>query len=76
VRSLQASKVHPEGEPNYSELQVMKSPAGWYVGTVYHGEFGDEPGSRDSEYYVTKEAAERCLERFEAGNVVGYRLNP
>jgi len=46
----------------YSDLQVMQSAAGYYVGTIYTGEDGfKEPGSRDSDYFSTREEAERFL---------------
>ena len=38
----------------YTDLQVLKSAAGWYIGTMFwNEEFGGfwEPGSRDSGYY-------------------------
>lgn len=56
-------------EPGYSDLQVMKSAAGYYIGTSYamhddDGEFiGHTPGSRDSvEYYATEAEAQHALE--------------
>ena len=36
----------PEG--TYSDLRILRSPAGWYIGTVVQ-ETG-EPGSRDTCY--------------------------
>lgn len=47
----------------YSELQVLSSAAGYYVGTTYTDpEDGfTEPGSRDSDYFRTHEEAERYL---------------
>ena len=51
---------------NYSEMKVMKSGAGYYVGTVYHNPEGfDEPGSRDSDYFRTKAQAEAYLKAIE-----------
>lgn len=47
----------------YSDLQVLLSPAGYYIGTMYNnyddnGKFlFEEPGSRDSDYFETKEEA-------------------
>lgn len=47
----------------YSPLQVLRSAAGYYIGTVYHNEDGfDEPGSRDSEYFATAEEAQHALD--------------
>lgn len=36
---------------NYSELQVLKSGAGYYIGTLYNEGNFIEPGSRDSTYF-------------------------
>lgn len=55
-------------ETCYSDLQVLRSAAGWYIGTTYtHDENSDtpglvEPGSRDSEYFPTMESAALALE--------------
>jgi hypothetical protein len=58
-----ADYIEPHRKPGYSALQVMKSAAGYYVGTTYTDEDGFQgPGSRDSGYFPTKEAAERFLE--------------
>lgn len=67
----------------YSDLRVLQSCAGYYLGTVYE-EFDAsgnlvwcEPGSRDSGYYATKEAAEADLKALETdSNAVGLRLVP
>lgn len=66
VRDLDCIK--PEDKKNYSDLQVLESGAGFYIGTTYqHPEDSEfpgmvEPGSRDSyEYYRTKELAEEAL---------------
>ena len=59
----------PVGE--YSPLQVMKSAAGYYVGTFFMDvlvEGGKPflvPGSRDSGYFLTFEEAEAYLEYFK-----------
>lgn len=54
----------PDGE--YSDLKVCQSNAGFYVGTDFTHTKGDfeglvEPGSRESEYFPTYEAAEAAL---------------
>ena len=46
---------------SYSDLQVMMSTAGWYIGTDYQG----EPGSRDSGYYRTEQEASAALVKLE-----------
>lgn len=50
----------------YSDLMVMKSAAGFYVGTYYRDcEFSEEgflcPGSRDSGYFATAEEAAKYI---------------
>lgn len=46
----------------YSDLQVLQSGAGYYVGTMYENPEGyQEPGSRDSDYFATREGAEAYL---------------
>lgn len=49
----------------YSDLQVLKSGAGYYIGTTYTTKDGRiEPGTRDSvEYYHTKELAEAVFKK-------------
>lgn len=48
---------------SYSELQVLRSAAGFYVGTLHTDEDGFvEPGSRDSGYFGTRQEAERYLQ--------------
>lgn len=47
----------------YGPLQVLKSNAGYYIGRIFHNDEGyDEPGSRESDYYETKEEAQYDLE--------------
>lgn len=47
----------------YSKLMVLSSAAGYYVGTIYTDEDGfQDPGSRDSGYFKTREDAESYLE--------------
>lgn len=53
---------YPSGCGTYSDLMVLSSPAGWYIGTIHHHEDGfDEPGSRESEYFSTKTEATLAL---------------
>ena len=46
-----------------SEQQVLRSPAGWYVGTLYYDSDlgGYFPNSRDTDYYETFGEAEAYL---------------
>lgn len=51
----------------YSDLQVMQSGAGYYVGTSYRDPKMpfDEPGSRDSGYFENRKDAELFLQAIE-----------
>lgn len=63
----------------YTELRVLKSAAGWYVGTLHiDPEYGAEPGSRDSGYFRTEIEAARFLEHVtKAPNPQEYlRMEP
>ena len=60
-----------EDKGSYSELQVMHSNAGYYIGTIYTDpKYGEEPGSRDSEYFKTEKDAQLFLEEIEKSNLV------
>ena len=67
----------------YSDLQVLSSAAGYYIGTRYE-EFDEndqrvwiEPGSRDSGYFLSEEQAADALKGLEDGTqVVALRLTP
>lgn len=51
------------GKEGYSELQVLRSAAGFYVGTLHTDADGFvEPGSRDSGYFGTRQEVQRYLE--------------
>lgn len=58
---LSGAKSHAE-DPNVSPLKVMRSAAGWYVGTTYNGEWGEEPNSRETEYFKDESTARAVLE--------------
>ena len=52
----------PEQQKNgYTELQALKSAAGFYIGTMYVEDGFEMPGSRDSGYFATKAEAEEHL---------------
>jgi hypothetical protein len=51
-----------ENKADYSELKVMRSAAGYYVGTTCTTDGFEEPGSRDSGYFPTKEQAQKYLD--------------
>lgn len=66
----------------YSDLQVLQSAAGYYVGTTYtnveaDGSTWTEPGSRDTGYFATHEEAEKYLARLmEADPTASTRQHP
>lgn len=46
----------------YGELGVCRSAAGYYIGRLFYDFNGyNEPGSRESDYFSTKEGAEFAL---------------
>ena len=57
----------PAEDGEYSDLQVCQSGAGYYIGRMFkHNDNSDtpdlvEPGSRESDYYATRAAAEMAL---------------
>jgi hypothetical protein len=63
MRSPQVKNVVSAAEERlYTDLMVLKSAAGYYIGTLYNNPDGyQEPGSRDSEYFPTKERADEAL---------------
>lgn len=69
MRSIQVARVYrnqPEEIARFTELQVMNSAAGYYIGTAYNAIEGyQEPGSRDSDYYATKEEADWAFRYLE-----------
>ena len=63
----------------YTDLQVLQSGAGFYIGTMYNNPDGfQEPGSRDSGYFATREEAEKELQNWcEAEDIPhNARLDP
>lgn len=64
VKSPQTLK-RPDAD-RYSDLKVMRSQAGFYVGTSYED---GSPGSRDSGYHPSREAAERTLSLIISGKI-------
>jgi len=66
----------------YSDLQVLKSGAGFYVGTLYRNDTDIpgmvylEPGSRDTEYFYSEKEASDYLKRLEAGELLPLRMHP
>lgn len=60
---MKSPLVPPDNdEGEYTDLMVCQSNAGFYIGTMFkHKEGWTAPGSRDSGYYPTKEAAQAAL---------------
>lgn len=58
----------------YTDLQVLCSGAGYYIGTMYQeldendNVIWEEPGSRDSDYFKTQEGAEAYLKILNVGS--------
>jgi hypothetical protein len=77
MKSIQVSIHIPQSEQvGYSDLQVLKSAAGWYVGTTYTqpGTCLTEPGSRDTDYFETEKDAAFVLQILERLNTSeGYK---
>lgn len=61
---IQEADFIPEDEKEcYSDLQVLRSAAGFFIGTIYTDKQGlSEMGSRDSEYFETREQAQTALD--------------
>lgn len=58
-----ANYIDKDEKELYSDLQVLRSNAGFYIGTIYNNPEGyQEPGSRDSGYYPTREEAQKALD--------------
>ena len=71
--------VKPEERDRYSDLKVMKSAAGWYIGTTHtDGKTGfTEPGTRDSDYFNTEHKAIILLAYIEgSGDTTALRPHP
>ncbi len=67
ARSKIVDTMPVDPEPGrYSHLQVLRSAAGYYIGTLWHGDGYTEPGSRDSEYFATEPEAQKILDYIDA----------
>lgn len=77
LQVTQASYIPASDKDNYSDLHVMKSNAGWYIGTTYTDPETkeQEPGSRDSDYFLSKKEAEAYLKLIETGKAL-LRIHP
>lgn len=71
MKSIQVARtMKPAEQKDFSDLQVLKSAAGWYIGTIFTDpkDGFKEPGSRDSGYFKTEEDAKLALELLERLN--------
>lgn len=72
MKSFQVMNCIPEDEQtNYSDLQVLQSAAGYYIGTIHDDGGFKEPGSRDTNYFSKKSTAEKALAILEAAYEAG-----
>lgn len=62
----EADYITEADKENYSDLQVLQSNAGFYIGTLYNERGMLSPGTRDSEYFPTRESAAKALSAIEA----------
>lgn len=69
---MAADYIPADEKKNYSDVQVLKSGAGYYLGTLHQERDSagnllyEEPGSRDSDgYFPTPEAAAKALRAME-----------
>lgn len=78
-------RIGEEEEKRYSDLQILQSGGGYYIGTMYRNEDDpkhpfDEPGTRDTGYYLKREDAEKDFERIKNGEAPliegGFRMTP
>ena len=85
MRSEQIEKAKHMTEKekaNHTDLQVLHSNAGWYVGTLYQEKdpvgnvIWTEPGSRDTDYFKSQDDAARYLRIMEQGFDLPVRKTP
>lgn len=79
MKSLQVAFVYfnPADRAKFSDLQVLRSAAGWYIGTIHTDEEGfQEPGSRDSIYFASEEIAKKVLDKLVEckDNILSWEL--
>ena len=69
----QADYIPEATRGNYTDMKVLRSGGGWYIGTMYEERDAQgnltfqEPGSRDSEYFDTEEEADAELRSIVGG---------
>jgi len=55
-----------EENRNVSAFKVMRTPAGWYIGTTIDG----MPNTRETDYFADEVAATTALEKYKATGVL------
>ena len=74
VRMMESRGTLTRGEfKKYGPVTILKSPAGYYLGTNYHAEGGAiHPGSRDTKYFGSTEEASVAMENYK--DIVTYMV--
>ena len=79
MKSPQVANVTlPADREHYSDLKVLSSNAGYYIGTTFFDpvyKFEDR-GTRDSGYFATHDEAAKELAYWEANGPRNNRLTP
>jgi len=73
MKTVSEKTPDDEREEGFTELQVLQSAAGYYIGRMHWNTsdgkdtFGSfwEPGSRETDYYTTRETAQKLLDSGE-----------
>lgn len=61
IQALAMSELK-DNDGTYTKLEVIRTPAGYYIGRIFNGDDGIvEPGSRESEYFPTSQKALKAL---------------
>lgn len=77
MKSPMLKNIGVDNADYYSDLQVLSSNAGYYVGTLYTEDGIEEPGSRDSGYFKLRKEAEDFLASLTEETAPGkLRTNP
>ena len=79
LRSLQVRAMYDPVQTYYSDLQVLESAAGFYIGTIFNVDgvtTRPEPGSRDSTYFPHLIQAQTALDYLEVLALSGKSKYP
>ena len=78
----EANYLTAKEKSGFTELQVLHSNGGWYVGTLYQEKdkngnvLWTEPGTRDTDYFNSQEDAARYLRIMQQGFNLPTRKTP